>query len=53
MKRHISKVNDLALYPMDGTLYSISSDKSLLIMNIGKTEGTFCIEGNLIRLLIR
>ena len=45
MKRHIAKVNDIALYPMDGTLYSISVDKSLLIMNIGKTDGTFCIEG--------
>ena len=45
MKRHSGKVNDLALYPMDGTLYSISLDKSLLVMNIGKTEGTFCIEG--------
>ena len=44
MKRHISRINDIALYPIDGALYSISTDKSLLIMNIGKTDGTFCIE---------
>lgn len=45
VKRHLSRVNSVALNFSTATLYSISNDKALLLTDVSKTVN-FAIEGS-------